>query len=257
MKLIDTHAHLYVHQFDEDIDLIIQRAIECGIEKILLPNIDTDSIDALIKLWQSNTKLFCPMMGLHPSSVENNYIKNLDTVFKIFDEHPFIAVGEIGLDYYWTTEYISEQKDAFVQQIKFALSKGKPIAVHCRDSFDDILNILEKEQNGKLNGVLHCFTGNEDEARRLVQLGFKMGIGGVLTFKNSGLDKTIEKFDISHFILETDSPYLAPHPYRGKRNESSYIKLVAQKMADIYGISTEEVAQITSHTARALFHILD
>jgi TatD DNase family protein len=256
MGLIDTHAHLYVEQFNDDIKEVILRAKSSGIEKILLPNIDVDSIDALLKLWQSDKDFFVPMMGIHPSSINKDYLSDLEKVFELFDKHSFCAVGEIGLDYYWSKEFATEQKDAFIRQIEFAKQQKLPIAVHCRDAFDDILDILEKQQDGNLQGVLHCFTGNIEEAHRLKAIGFKMGLGGVLTFKNSGLDKVVAELQLEDFILETDSPYLAPQPHRGKRNESSYLALIAKKLAEIYDREEGEIIQITSDTAKKLFRIV-
>jgi TatD DNase family protein len=255
MNIIDTHAHLYVDQFKDDIDDVILRAKDIGVSKILLPNIDVESINDLLNLWQSDTKLFYPMMGIHPSSIAGNYEKTLESIFDLFDKHQFVAVGEIGLDYYWSKEFIEEQKNAFIQQIRFAISKNLPIAVHCRDAFDDILDILENEQNGKLKGVLHCFTGNTHQAQRLVDIGFKMGIGGVITFKNSGLNKVVEHFDVSNFILETDSPYLAPAPYRGKRNETAYIQYIVEKLSETLSLSKQELINATWHNALEIFDI--
>lgn len=253
MKLIDTHAHLYVEQFKEDIQSVISRAKESGANKVFLPNIDETTSQNLIDLWQKDPSFFYPMMGIHPCSIKKEYKPQLEPIFKLFENYKFIAVGEIGLDYYWSKDLIEEQKAAFIEQIRFAKKNQLPIAVHCRDAYDDTLHIIEQEQDGRLRGVLHCFTGNVEQAERLVKAGFKMGLGGVLTFKNAGLDKVVAEFPIENFILETDAPYLAPHPHRGKRNESSYVKLVAQKLADIYNISIEEVAETTTKTAEELF----
>lgn len=253
MNLIDTHAHLYVEAFDEDIDAVILRAKANGIAKVLLPNIDETTTESLIQLWQKDTDFFYPMMGIHPCSIKKDFETQLAFIFKLFEKHPFIAVGEIGLDYYWSKDLIAQQKEAFTQQIRFAKSKKLPIAVHCRDAYDDVLHILEQEQDGTLRGVLHCFTGNIDQAKRLDKMGVKIGLGGVLTFKNAGLDKVVAELALENFILETDAPYLAPHPYRGKRNESAYVKLVAEKLATIYNVSVEEVGALTSETARELF----
>lgn len=253
MNLIDTHAHLYADAFNEDIDDVILRAKENGVSKILLPNIDETTTESLIQLWQKDTNFFYPMMGIHPCSVKKDFETQLDLIFTLFEKYPFIAVGEIGLDYYWSKDLIEQQKEAFTQQIRFAKKQGLPIAVHCRDAYDDILHIIEQEQDGTLKGVLHCFTGNVEQAKRLQKANFKMGLGGVLTFKNAGLDKVASQLPIENFILETDAPYLSPHPYRGKRNESAYIKLVAEKLATIYNVSIEEVGAITSKTAGELF----
>lgn len=253
MNLIDTHAHLYIDAFDEDIDAVILRAKENKVSKIFLPNIDETTSERLIELWQKDTHFFYPMMGIHPCSIKRDFKPQLELIFKLFEKYPFIAVGEIGLDYYWSTDLIEQQKEAFTQQIRFAKSKKLPIAVHCRDAYDDVLHILEQEQDGTLKGVLHCFTGNIDQAKRLEKIGFKMGLGGVLTFKNAGLDKVVAELPLENFILETDAPYLAPHPHRGKRNESAYVKLVAEKLATIYNVSLKEVETITTKIAMELF----
>lgn len=253
MNLIDTHAHLYIDAFDEDIDAVILRAKENKVSKIFLPNIDETTSERLIELWQKDTHFFYPMMGIHPCSIKRDFKPQLELIFKLFEKYPFIAVGEIGLDYYWSKDLIEQQKEAFTQQIRFAKSKKLPIAVHCRDAYDDVLHILDQEQDGTLKGVLHCFTGNIDQAKRLEKIGFKMGLGGVLTFKNAGLDKVVAELPLENFILETDAPYLAPHPHRGKRNESAYVKLVAEKLATIYNVSLKEVETITSKIAMELF----
>ncbi|MGB1248901.1 MAG: TatD family hydrolase, partial [Chitinophagales bacterium] len=215
--------------------------------------IDKDSSDSLIALWESDKSFFEPMMGLHPCSVKGNFREELDAIFAYFLRQKIQIVGEIGLDYYWSTEYKQQQIDAFRWQIGFAKENKMPIAVHCRNAFDDILNILEEEQDGNLTGVLHCFSGNENQAKRLIDNNFMLGLGGVLTFKNSGLDKVIANIDMKHLILETDAPYLSPTPYRGKRNETSYILYVAEKLAQVKSISLEEVADITTQNAIDLF----
>lgn len=255
MKIIDTHAHLYVEQFNDDIEAVIERAKNVGVCKILLPNIDTNSIESLINLAESDKNFFYPMMGMHPCSINENYNNDLETIFELFEKHNFIAVGEIGLDYYWSKNFVNEQKNAFIEQIRFALKKNLPIVVHCRDAFDDILDILEQEQNGSLKGVLHCFSGNYSQAKRLADIGFKLGIGGVVTFKNGGLDKVIEQFDIENFIVETDSPYLAPAPFRGKRNESAYIEYVVTKLSEVFSLTKQQVEEATYKNACQLFDI--
>lgn len=255
--LIDTHAHLYATQFDEDLDEVIARAREAGVEKILLPNIDETSIDGMHGLCAQYPKLFYPMMGLHPCSVKDDYKKVLDHIEDLLfnrKQHKYIAVGEIGIDLYWDKTFKREQEDAFRIQINWARELGLPIVIHARNSFPEIFNIVDELNDDRLTGVFHCFTGNLDDAHHIIDYGgFKLGIGGVLTFKNAGLDKTLAHVAPEYLILETDSPYLAPHPFRGKRNESSYIKLVAEKLSEVLGMKTAEIADITSKNAIELF----
>lgn len=255
MKFIDTHAHLYVEQFNEDLQNVIENAKHDNIKKVVLPNIDAASSHKLIDLYLSDQDFFVPMMGLHPGSVQDNYKEELKQIERHFFRQDFASVGEIGLDYYWDTSKINEQKAAFTTQIDWALEKNLPIAIHCREAFDDVLSILEKKQNGNLKGVLHCFTGNEEQAARLIDLNFYLGIGGVLTYKNSGLDKVLENIALKHLVLETDAPYLAPSPFRGKRNESAYILYIAEKLAEIKGQNIAEIANITTKNAEELFKI--
>jgi len=253
MKFIDTHAHLYVEQFDEDLKEVIARAKDDNVTKVLLPNIDVASAPRLINLYESDPSFFAPMMGLHPASVNENYKSDLKTLEAYFSKHHFVSVGEIGLDYYWDTTKIKEQKAAFITQIDWALDMKLPIAIHCREAFDDVLSILEKKQNGNLTGVLHCFSGTEEQAKRLIDLNFTLGIGGVLTFKNSTLRKELKNIDLKHIVLETDAPYLSPMPFRGKRNESAYVLYVAEKLAEIKEAKLLEIAEITTQNAIKLF----
>lgn len=253
MHLIDTHSHLYLPQFDSDFEAVIQRAKQNNIQQILLPNIDEDSVAKILTLQQKNPKMFFAMMGLHPTSVQQNWKKQLDFILTNKNVENIFAIGEIGLDYYWSTDLKAQQIEAFEYQITFAKKHQLPIAVHCRNAFDDILTLLEKHSDKNLKGVLHCFTGNTNQAQRLIDIGFYLGIGGVLTYKNSGLDKTIAPINLKHLILETDAPFLPPTPHRGKRNESSYTLLVAQKLAEIKNISLEKVAQQTTQNAKKLF----
>ena len=249
MKFIDTHAHLYVEQFNEDLQKVIENAKNDNVKKIVLPNIDAASSHQLIDLYLSDKDYFVPMMGLHPGSVQENYLEELKQIDKHFLRHNFASVGEIGLDYYWDTSKIKEQKDAFIRQIDWALEKNLPIAIHCREAFDDVLSILEKKQNGNLKGVLHCFTGNDEQAEKLIDLNFYLGIGGVLTYKNSGLDKVVKNIDLKHLVLETDAPYLSPTPFRGKRNESAYLLYIAEKLAEVQDKNIVEIAEITTKNA--------
>ena len=251
--IIDTHAHLYLEQFDDDQEEVMQRAHAAGIHQILLPNIDSNTIAAMHALERTYPDRCKAMMGLHPCSVDENLEQELAIVEQQLAQRPYVAVGEIGLDYYWDKTHITQQKEAFRIQTVWAHERELPIVIHSRDSIDDILNELEKLALPGLRGVFHCFTGDTTQIQRILDLSFFMGIGGVLTFKNGGLDKVAPSIPLDSIVLETDAPYLTPHPYRGKRNESSYVTLVAEKLADILSIEVEEVAQITTRNAKDLF----
>ncbi|MEX1002559.1 MAG: TatD family hydrolase [Crocinitomicaceae bacterium] len=256
MNLIDTHTHLFAEQFDEDRNEIVQKAQEAGISKLLLPNIDTATIDAMHQMVKDHPGVCYPMMGLHPSSVTENWEKDLAVVKKhLFEgDQNYIAVGEMGIDLYWDKSTLEVQQKAFRQQAEWAKELGLPIVIHVRDAFDEVFELVDELNDDKLTGVFHCFTGTKEQAEHIISYGgFKMGLGGVLTFKNAGLDQSIKDIDLKHFVLETDSPYLAPHPNRGKRNESSYITYVASKLAEVKGISIEEVAEITTQNAVEVF----
>lgn len=255
MKFIDTHAHLYVNQFDEDRKEMIQRAKENNVVKVLLPNIDKDSAENLLELYYSDTSFFAPMMGIHPCSINENYKTQLKEIEPYFLRQKMASVGEIGLDYYWDKTKKTEQKAAFKYQINWAKDMQLPIAVHCRESFEDVLQILDEEQNGNLKGVLHCFTGTLHQAQHLIDLGFYLGIGGVVTYKNGGLDKILEEIDVKHLILETDAPYLSPVPHRGKRNETAYLVYIAEKLAEIKGLSIDILSKTTTNNAKELFNV--
>ena len=230
MIFTDTHTHLYLNAFDEDRDKVVKKAITENVECMLLPNIDRGSVDGLLKLCNKFPDNCFPMMGLHPTSVKDNYREELESVKDWFEKGDFIAVGEIGIDLYWDKTYQKEQEEAFRFQIDLAIDKDLPIVIHSRESFDEIFQVLEDYRNTELKGVFHCFTGTAKQAGLAIELGFYLGIGGVVTFKNSGLDKVVENVDMEHLLLETDSPFLAPMPFRGKRNESSYINLIANKI---------------------------
>ncbi len=254
MQLIDTHTHLFLEQFDNDIDKVIDRAVKNGVEKLILPNIDSSSIDDMLNLTDKYPNNCYPLMGLHPTSVNENFEEELKIVEKYLKKQKFYGIGEIGIDLYWDKTFLPQQEQAFIHQIKLAKQYSLPIVIHVRDSFEETLNIVDKYNDDKLTGIFHCFTGSYEQAQHIIQYGgFKLGIGGVLTFKNSKLDQVIQKIPLEHIVLETDSPYLAPSPYRGKRNESSYVVKVAEKLADIYGLSLQEVAKITSDNAKQIF----
>jgi TatD DNase family protein len=255
VEFIDTHAHLYADEFKDDLAEVILRAQEKGIYKVLLPNIDLDSIEPMKKIVREYPKYFVPMMGLHPCSVKPNYKEELDVVLKELQENEYCAVGEVGMDLYWDQSTKAIQDSAFRMQCQWAADLKLPLAIHSRNSTREILDILQDLKGLHLRGVFHCFSGTEQEAEELIDLGFYLGIGGVLTFKNSGLKDAIRNVSLQHIVLETDSPYLAPTPFRGKRNESSYVDLVADHMSELYGISKDDIAAQTSSNASRLFHI--
>ncbi len=257
MYFIDTHTHLYSSQFNEDRDDVILKCFEKGVKKLLLPNIDLSSIEGMMKLVDKYPSNCHPMMGLHPCSVDENIENTLAQFEPYFSEnHNFIAVGEIGIDLYWDRSFINQQIFAFETQITWAKKYKLPIVIHARDSFDEIFEVLDRVNDDQLTGVFHCFTGNFEQANKILSYGgFKLGIGGVVTFKKSGLEEVLKHIPLDHIILETDSPYLAPTPFRGKRNESSYIPLIAEKLSSIYGISEEEIGIITTQNALNLFKL--
>jgi TatD DNase family protein len=251
--LIDTHTHLYSEEFNEDRINSINSAIDKSVTKFYLPNVDSTSIEGMLDLEKRFPENCFPMMGLHPCSVKDNYLEELAVVKQWLDKRKFAAIGEIGMDLYWDKTFVKEQEIAFKQQIEWALTFNYTIVIHCRNAFDEIFAILSSYK--KLpKGIFHCFSGDIEQAKKVLAFGnFKLGIGGVITFKNSGLDKVVEQLQLSDLVLETDAPYLAPVPYRGKRNESSYISLVAEKIAQLKNITFDEVATITSKNALEIF----
>ncbi|MEN8116751.1 MAG: TatD family hydrolase [Bacteroidota bacterium] len=253
--LIDTHSHIYSEDFLHDREEALQRAYDNGVKKIILPNIDSGSIKHLLDLSDAYPHLCYPLMGLHPTSVEEDYKEELHAVEYWLEKRKFYGIGEIGIDLYWDKKFINEQKDAFRHQVKLAKSRQLPIVIHVRDSFEETYAIVKEEQDGSLKGIFHCFSGNETEAQKVVDLGFLLGIGGVVTFKNSSLGEVIKTVRLENLVLETDSPYLAPVPKRGKRNESSYLIFIGQKISEIFNTSLEQVAEITTLNARNLFEI--
>lgn len=254
MILTDTHTHLYSEQFKEDLDIVVKQSIDKGIARLFLPNIDSTSIDGMLELEKKYPENCFPMMGLHPCSVGENYLEELKIVENWLSKKDFCAIGEIGIDLYWDKTYLKEQQEAFRTQIKWAKEKNLPFVIHCRDAFDEIFEIMDELNDEKMKGVFHCFTGNIEQAKHIINYGgFKLGIGGVVTFKNAGLDKVVEQIELEHIVLETDSPYLAPAPYRGKRNESSYLYHIADKISDIYEVSVKEVARITTNNSKDIF----
>jgi TatD DNase family protein len=253
MNFIDTHAHSYSEQFAPDRDEMVQRAFNAGVKKIYMPNVDSESIAGMLALEAKYPENCVAMMGLHPCSVKENYLAELKIVEKWLAQRSFCAIGEIGIDLYWDKTFFNTQKHAFLQQVAWARALKTPFVIHTRDSTDIVIDLLQKEPQGKMSGIFHCFGGTLEQAKAIIDLGFLMGIGGVATFKKSGLEAVLPHIPLENLVLETDAPYLAPVPYRGKRNESAYIPLIAEKIAQIKGISLEKVAAITSQNAEKLF----
>lgn len=253
--MIDSHAHIYTTEFDDDRDQVVERALSVGIEKILLPNIDLESIAPMLATEARYPDVCHSMMGLHPCYVNDNIEHDLAIIRQWFNQHTFIAVGEIGIDLYWDKTYQQQQEFAFRTQLQWAKELNLPVVIHTRDSIDQTLEILKQEQDGTLRGVFHCFGGSLAQAEAINQLGFHLGLGGVSTFKNGGMDKVIPHLDLGFVILETDSPYLAPTPHRGKRNEPLFMELVAQRVADLREMSLSEISQITSKNTKLLFNL--
>ncbi|MAV81595.1 MAG: hydrolase TatD [Flavobacteriales bacterium] len=255
MEIIDTHTHLYLNQFNNDFDQVITKAIDHNITKLIFPSIDSSHMEKMHELKNRYPNNIFLMTGLHPVYVKDNYKDELDQVIKSLIDHDYAAVGEIGIDLYWDKTFLKQQQDAFEFQIELALEKKLPIVIHCRGAFNEIFEILEKFKSKKMTGIFHCFTGSLDQANKSIEMGFKLGIGGVVTFKNAGIDKLIKDIDLENIVLETDSPYLAPVPFRGKRNESFYITYVIKKISEIYNISEKEVAEITTKNSKEIFKI--
>ena len=253
IQLIDTHCHLYVSTFRNDISQVMERAEKEGVDAFYLPAIDSEEIPAMLELEAKYPGKCLAMMGLHPCSVKEDYRVELAIVYDWLAKRSFAAVGEIGLDYHWDKTHVAEQQQAFHQQIEWALQYKLPIVIHSRESMDDCIRIVQEHQKGELRGIFHCFTGKLESARKIIDTGFYLGIGGVLTYKNSGLAEVLANISLDHMVLETDSPYLSPVPFRGKRNESSYIKYVAEKLAEVKGVPVEEVARITTANAQKIF----
>ena len=253
IQLVDTHCHLYGKAFDSDRNEMMKRAIDAGVERFYLPAIDSETFSDVLQLETEYPGKCFAMAGLHPVSVGASFRDELKLVEDWLAKRAFVAVGEIGLDYYWDKTFIKEQQEAFHQQIEWALHYKIPIVIHSRDSMDECIRIVQEHQQGNLRGIFHCFTGNPDQARAIIDTGFYLGIGGVLTYKNSGLPAALENIPLEHMVLETDAPYLTPVPFRGKRNESSYLTYVADALASIKKVSAEEVGRITSVNAQKIF----
>lgn len=255
MLFTDTHTHLYADEFSPDCDLLISEAIANGVQRFFLPNIDSTSVDGLTQLAEKYPSNCFPMMGLHPCSVKENWQEELNLVEKLLGEHRYVAVGEIGMDLFWDKTFVKEQEIVFKRQVELANHYNLPLSIHSRDSFEEIYHILLSTKKEMPCGVFHCFTGNIEQAKRAIDLGFYLGIGGVVTFKNSGLDKVIAEIPLQHLVLETDAPYLAPVPFRGKRNLPVYIIKVAEKIAEIKNVPLEEVARVTTQNTKIIFGV--
>jgi len=255
MIITDTHTHLYSEAFDEDRHDMIRRAIELDVSRFFIPAIDSTYTKSMMQLEADFPNHVFLMMGLHPTHVNENYKDELKHVEEMLAKRKFCAIGEIGIDLYWDKSTLPIQINAFKHQIQLAKKHQLPIVIHCRDAFDEIFEVLEEEKSEDLFGIFHCFTGNLDQAQKAISYHMKLGIGGVVTFKNGGIDQFLNEIDLKHIVLETDSPYLAPKPYRGKRNESSYILKVLEKLTEIYGLSEEKIAEITTQNSKDIFNI--
>ena len=254
--IIDTHAHLYSEQFDADRDKMIQNAKDSGLEKVLLPNIDIESIDGMLALTRAYPEFCHPMMGLHPCSVKDNFVQDLEIIYKLLSRESIVAIGEIGIDLYWDKTTLQNQREAFRVQVQWAKDLKLPIVIHARESYNELFEELNQLNDDNLSGVFHCFTGSKQQAEKILSYGdFYIGLGGVLTYKNSGINNFVAELPLDKIVLETDAPYLPPVPHRGKRNESAYVRLVAEKLAELYGVSYDEIALKTTENAKKLFNL--
>ena len=251
--LTDSHTHIYLKEFENDLDIVIKEAQEQGVNRFILPNIDENTIDQLLKVHNNYQNISHPLIGLHPCSVKKNYKIQLDKLFNKIGAAKYIGIGEIGIDLHWGSTLIKEQKSAFREQIKSAKKLQLPIVIHCRKSFDEIYNILIEEIDENLKGIFHCFSGTFEEAKKIIDLGFYLGIGGIITFKNSNLFKVVQKIELKNIVLETDAPYLAPHPMRGRRNEPKFLSIIAQYIAKIKKQSVQNIGRVTSENIDNLF----
>jgi TatD DNase family protein len=253
MRLIDTHCHLYLKEFEQDFEEMIQRARDAGIVKFFLPGINSEVIADMLKLEARSPGEFLLMMGLHPASVKENYVDELKIVEDYLSKRKFVAVGEIGLDFYWDTTYMKEQYEVFKRQMQLALSYKLPIVIHSRNATKETIDAVKPFAAKGLSGIFHCFGDSTEMARHIIDMGFYLGIGGVITYKKANLGEVLKDIDLKHIVLETDAPYLTPVPFRGKRNESSYLTYIAQKLAETKNVAVEEVARITYENAEKIF----
>lgn len=255
MIITDTHTHLYSEAFDEDRHEMINRAIEQGVSRFFIPAIDSEYTESMLQLEKDFPENIFLMTGLHPTHVKENYKDELKHVEELLAKRSFYAIGEIGIDLYWDKTTLGIQQDAFKHQIKLAKKYKLPIVIHCREAFDEVFEVLESEKGDDLFGIFHCFTGNLEQAHQAISYNMKLGIGGVATFKNGKIDKFLNEIDLKHIVLETDAPYLAPTPYRGKRNESVYILKVLEKLSSIYNKNEEDIAEITTQNSKDVFKV--
>ena len=255
MIITDTHTHLYSEAFDEDRDQVMKRALNNGVSRFFIPAIDSEYTKRMLDLKNKYPEHVFLMAGLHPTHVKENFLEELSHVEKVLNENEYYAIGEIGIDLYWDKSFLKQQQEAFRFQIQLAKKNKLPIVIHCRDAFDEVFQILEEQKDGDLRGIFHCFTGSLEQAKKAIDCHMKLGIGGLVTFKNGKIDTFLNQIDINNIVLETDSPYLAPTPFRGKRNESSYVVNVLEKVAAIYEMDTGKVAQITTANSKEVFGI--
>jgi len=255
MLLTDTHTHLYYETDTTKRDALVQRCRENSINRLFLPNVDASSVPKVYALTEAYPDMCFPMLGLHPCDVKAGWEQELEEIKSFHNQHKIYAIGEIGIDLYWDKTTLDIQIQAFKEQIAWAKLLKLPIVIHCRDAFDQVFEVLQQEHGDDLRGIFHCFTGTVEQAEQVIDLGFYLGIGGVVTYKNSGLDKVVAQVDLKHIVLETDSPYLTPVPYRGKPNESSYLIYVAQKVADLHQTDLETVAAITTENSKKVFGV--
>ena len=255
MIITDTHTHLYSEQFDEDRHEMLERALKAGISRFFIPAIDSTYTEAMLRLEKDYPENIFLMMGVHPTHIKENYLEELELAKQWLNKRPFYAVGEIGIDLYWDQSFLKQQQIAFKTQIEWAKERNLPIVIHCRDAFDEIFEVLETVKDEQLFGIFHCFTGTFEQARKAISYNMKLGIGGVVTFKNGKIDTFLKDIPLKHLVLETDAPYLSPVPYRGKRNESYYILQVLDKLASIYNLTPAEIAEITTQNSKDIFGI--
>ncbi len=255
MMLIDTHAHLYLPHFNDDIDRVIGNAKMNNVGRILMPNIDIRSVDPMLRVCSRHPGFCLPMLGLHPTSVKDNYAGMLKTLEDLLDKENFAAIGETGMDAHWDTSFMEQQKRSFITHLEWAEETGLPVVIHSRKTMDTIIGILKNAYSKKVTGVFHAFSGSEEQAREITGMGFMLGIGGVVTYPRSGLEEVLSKIELEHIILETDAPYLTPVPFRGKRNESAHLVYIVEKIAEIKGLTIEQVAEVTTGNARRLFKL--
>lgn len=255
MRFIDTHCHLYLPEFSHDIDEVFSRAAAAGVEKFFLPAIDNSLLKSQFELEKNYPGKCFAMAGLHPCSVNAGYKKELYSLEELLNQRSFAAIGEIGLDFYWSREFITQQYDAFETQMEWALQRKLPVVIHTRNAMQETIDFVKPFASKGLTGIFHCFGSSYENAKKIIEMNFYLGIGGVLTYKKSGLDETLKNINLQHLVLETDAPYLAPVPYRGKRNESSYLKIIAEKLAEVKNISLEEAGEITTSNAEKIFQL--